>query len=202
MPPVAMTRVMPTPTITMAQTWVRLTLSVCQVAKFGVMARLNRIRSASAIQAPWRVRKVLTVERGALHAPEAGWWPCQPWAASRALLMPMSHGGHDALLADRLALQFRDRAAVAQDEDAARRLDHLLELRGDHQHAEPLAGQLPDQAQDLGLGAHIDAAGRLVEDQELGVHAEPAGEQHLLLVAAGELADPLLRARRSGCRAA
>ena len=30
MPPVAMTSVMPTPTITMVQTWVRLTFRVCQ----------------------------------------------------------------------------------------------------------------------------------------------------------------------------
>jgi hypothetical protein len=52
MPPVAMTSVMPTATITMAQTWVRLTLSVCQVAKFGVKARLKRMRSASATSAP------------------------------------------------------------------------------------------------------------------------------------------------------
>ena len=41
MPPVAMTSVMPTDTITIVATWVRLTFSVCQVAKFGVTAKLN-----------------------------------------------------------------------------------------------------------------------------------------------------------------
>ena len=41
MPPVAMTSVMPTDTITIVATWVRLTFNVCQVAKFGVTAKLN-----------------------------------------------------------------------------------------------------------------------------------------------------------------
>ena len=51
-PPVAMTSVMPTATITMVPTWVRLTLSVWSVAKFGVKARLKRISSANAASAP------------------------------------------------------------------------------------------------------------------------------------------------------
>ena len=39
---------------------------------------------------------------------------------------------------------------------------------------------------DLGAGADVDAAGRLVEQQHLGAVDEPAGEQDLLLVAAGQ----------------
>ena len=52
MPPVAMTSVMPTPTITMVQTCVRLTASVCEVAKFGVTARLKAMSSTSASATP------------------------------------------------------------------------------------------------------------------------------------------------------
>ena len=59
-----------------------------------------------------------------------------------------------------------------------------------------LVGELADQRLNLGLGADVDAARRLVEDQQLRVGAEPARQQHLLLVAAGELADLLLGARR------
>ena len=88
--------------------------------------------------------------------------------------------------------QVGDRAAVAQDEHAIGALDDLLELRRDHQDAEALVGELADQRLDLGLGADVDAARRLVEDQELRIGAEPAGEQHLLLVAAAKLADLLL----------
>ena len=52
MPPVAITSVMPTPTMTMVQTWVRLTFSVCSEAKLGVNAKLNAIRATSATTVP------------------------------------------------------------------------------------------------------------------------------------------------------
>ena len=48
-------------------------------------------------------------------------------------------------------------------------------------------GELGDGLLDLGLRADVDAARRLVEDQQLGVRREPPAEQHLLLVAAGEM---------------
>ena len=51
-PPVAITSVMPTPTITVAHTCVRLMLSVCQLAKLGVTSRLNGTRASSASSAP------------------------------------------------------------------------------------------------------------------------------------------------------
>ena len=48
MPPVAMTSVMPTETMTIVATWVRFTFSVCQLAKFGVTAKLNASSAISA----------------------------------------------------------------------------------------------------------------------------------------------------------
>src|SRR5262249_9824450 len=105
------------------------------------------------------------------------------------------HRAHDAPLADLRPRYLRDRPAVAQHEHAVRALDDLFELRGDHQHAEALVGEFLDQHLDLGLGADIDAARRLVEDEQLGIHAEPAGEQDLLLIAAGELPDLLVPPR-------
>ena len=72
---------------------------------------------------------------------------------------------------------------------------HFLEFGGNHQHAEPLVGELLDEALDLGLRADVDAARRFVEDQQFRVHREPARQQHLLLIAARELADCLIRAR-------
>src|SRR5918995_6483591 len=192
MPPVAITRVMPTPTMTMAQTCVRLTLSVCQVAKFGVKARLNAIRAASAIRAPKRVRTVLTCGPGRRPGAAAA-----AISAIRAPALPvaMRHCGHDGRLRDLRSGKRRDARSLAQDDDAARRVDHLLELGGDHQDAEAATRELPHQGEDLRLGADVDAPGRLVEDEEARVHAQPAREQHLLLVAARELADRLLGAR-------
>ena len=83
-----------------------------------------------------------------------------------------------------------DDRAVLEHDDAVRALDQLLQLGGDQQHGRALRGQLVDQRLHLGLRADVDAAGRLVEQQHLGVQAQPAGQQHLLLVAAGQVARP------------
>ena len=56
----------------------------------------------------------------------------------------------------------------------------------------PAAARSPISAVDLGLGADVDAARRLVEQQHPASAQQPAGEHDLLLVAAGELAhEPL-----------
>ena len=60
----------------------------------------------------------------------------------------------------------------------------------------PLGRELVDQPIDLRLGADVDAAGRLVEDEQHRLARQPAREHHLLLVAAGEFRDLLVEARR------
>ena len=51
----------------------------------------------------------------------------------------------------------------------------------------PARRDLVDDVADLGLGADVDADGRLVHDEHLRHGLQPFGEQHLLLVAAGKL---------------
>src|SRR4051794_25902722 len=189
MPPVAMTSVMPTPTTTMVQTWVRLTFSVSSVAKWGVKARLKAISNSRARSVPKRARS--WPGRGAAAAGATS-----RASATRGHLRTLAvrHGGHDGRLGDGLARQLGHAHPVAEDGNAVRALDHLLKLGGDHQHTQALLGQLTDEALDLSLGPHVDATGGFVEDQELRVGGEPAGEQHFLLVAARELADALLGA--------
>ena len=68
--------------------------------------------------------------------------------------------------------------------------------------AMPCLREPAHQRVDLGLGADVDAAGRLVHDQDPRLGLQPLAEDDLLLVAAGELADHLLAARGRGCRAA
>ena len=68
-------------------------------------------------------------------------------------------------------------------------------------HAMPLPASSATSCWICGLGADVDAAGGLVEDQQLGLGDQPAGEQHLLLVAAGEVAHRARRGRPAGCRA-
>src|SRR6478735_10027703 len=81
-----------------------------------------------------------------------------------------------------------DLAAVPHHDDAVAEPEDLLELRGDEDDGHALAGELGDELLDLGLGADVDAASGLVEDQHLGLGDQPAGQQHLLLVASGEVA--------------
>src|SRR5688572_26615419 len=75
-----------------------------------------------------------------------------------------------------------DLAAVAHDDHAVTEPEDLLQLGGDEHDRHALAGELGDQLLDLGLGADVDAAGGLVEDQHLRLRDQPPGEQHLLLV--------------------
>ncbi len=53
----------------------------------------------------------------------------------------------------------------------------------------PSRGELADHGVHLGLGADVDAARRLVEDEQRGLRVQPLAQHHLLLVAAGELGD-------------
>ena len=52
----------------------------------------------------------------------------------------------------------------------------------------PSAASSVDDRVDLVLGADVDAAGRLVEDQHVRIGEDPLAQHDLLLVAAGELA--------------
>ena len=65
----------------------------------------------------------------------------------------------------------------------------------------PSRGDLADQLVQIGLGLDVDADGRLVDDQDLGVRRQPLGDRDLLLVAAGEVADRLRRATACAPRA-
>src|SRR5690349_7452731 len=54
------------------------------------------------------------------------------------------------------------------------------------------ASNLVDDTVDLVFGTDVDAPGRLVQDQDLGVGHQPFRQHDLLLVAAGELAGLLI----------
>ena len=63
--------------------------------------------------------------------------------------------------------------------------------------AMPFARKLAHQAVDLGLGADVDAARRLVHDEDARLGREPFRQADLLLVAAGKLSDDLADAARA-----
>ena len=74
--------------------------------------------------------------------------------------------------------------AITQHDHPIRIGHDLVELGGNHQERQAVVAQFADQADDLGVGADIDATGRLVEHQNARRGGEPTGEQHLLLVTA------------------
>ena len=63
----------------------------------------------------------------------------------------------------------------------------LGQLRADHQDGDAAVGEPADDPVDFDLGADIDAARRLVEDQDACRQCAPTREQDLLLVAAGQV---------------
>src|SRR3712207_8089502 len=69
-------------------------------------------------------------------------------------------------------------------------------LGRDHEDRHTLGRQVGDELVDLGLGADVDAARRLVQDQDARVEHQAAREQRLLLVAAAQVADRLVQGRR------
>ena len=82
------------------------------------------------------------------------------------------------------------------------------QLARDQEDARARRRELVDERVDLRLGADVDAAGRLVEDQDAAARRQPLGEHDLLLVAArqagGDDVEARARARaaaRSTCRA-
>src|SRR5581483_4651270 len=77
--------------------------------------------------------------------------------------------------------------AVAHHQDAVAHAHQLLDLRGDQKYAGSVGGELVDDLVDLVFGANVDAAGRLVQDDDARLAQKPLGDDDLLLIAAGEL---------------
>ena len=61
-------------------------------------------------------------------------------------------------------------------------------LVGDHQHGQPFGGQLPHDGEHLAHHLGIQGGGGLVEEQDLRLHGQGAGDGHALLLPAGQLA--------------
>ena len=78
---------------------------------------------------------------------------------------------------------------LAHDDDAVGDAQALADLGGrvDDREAAPRA--FGEQPEHLGLGADVDAAARLVEQDDRGVGRQHLADDDLLLVAAGERAD-------------
>ena len=98
----------------------------------------------------------------------------------RALLLRvLQHLVRRALLVDR---------AVGQEDHPARDVVGEAHLVRDQQHGAALLGERADDAQHLADQLGIERRGRLVEQQQLGIHGQRAGDGDALLLPAGRCA--------------
>ena len=103
----------------------------------------------------------------------------------------IGHGVEHALLGRLGRRQLGGDPALAQHHDPVAHAQQLGQLRGDQDDGEALAREVGDDRVDLGLGLHVDALGRLVQDQHARLGRQPLGQHDLLLVAAGQRLDRL-----------
>lgn len=61
----------------------------------------------------------------------------------------------------------------------------FLEIGGNDDDGKPGIQRLGDKAVDIGTGADIDTSGRILGNQQLTPGRQPAGDDDLLLIAAG-----------------
>src|SRR3954469_6066729 len=105
-------------------------------------------------------------------------------------------GVHDALFRRALARDLGRDAALVQDQDPVRHREDLRQVARDQEDREARGRQLGDDPMALPLGADVDAARRLVEDQHGRLRREPLREGALLLVPARQRRDRLAHAGR------
>ena len=111
-------------------------------------------------------------------------WSPAPGAAAMALTM-MFRG-------DLAAGQFRHMGAIPEHDDPRTVGHEFFELRRNDDQRHALTAEFADQPDDFGVGADIDAARRLVENEKFRVRRQPARQDGFLLVAAGQKPDRLL----------
>ena len=86
--------------------------------------------------------------------------------------------------------------AFAHDDDAVAHAQDFGQLRRDHDDRLAFPSELVHQGVDFALGPDVDAARGLVENEDVAVADEPFRDDHLLLVAAGQVPQQLLQGGR------
>src|SRR5690348_15108575 len=74
---------------------------------------------------------------------------------------------HDPLFGRLQRGELLDDLALAADQNAIRQRQYLRQVRGDHDHGFAFIGEAVDQLVNFDDGADIDAARRLVEDDQV-----------------------------------
>ena len=80
-----------------------------------------------------------------------------------------------------------DNAPAIHHQNPIRHAEHFRQFARDHQNGKPVLGETRHQGVNFRLGADIDAARRLVHDEDARLGGEPFGEDDFLLIAARQL---------------
>src|SRR3954468_11386891 len=99
----------------------------------------------------------------------------------------------NVLLGASRAIELVNDVALAQHQHAMAETEQFGEFAGNHDDSDSIGSQLCDHPIDLRAGADIDTASRFIEQQHPAGAQQPAGQNRLLLVAAGELSSWPLR---------
>src|SRR5262249_22818875 len=81
--------------------------------------------------------------------------------------------------------------SAGHDGQAITNPQKLRQIAADKDQRLALPGQFADEAIDLGLAADIDAPRRLIQEQDVGLLVQQAGQGDFLLIAAAQLGDLL-----------
>ena len=112
------------------------------------------------------------------------------------------HHRHQNFLRRVVAGDLAGDAALAHRDDPVRDRENFRQFGRDDDDGDAGLRHLDQEIVDLDLGADVDAARRLVDDQDFRPQREPARQHDLLLIAAGEVADRLVGARHADRAAA
>jgi len=82
-----------------------------------------------------------------------------------------------------------DHLPVAHNPDAVAHRQELVVIRGNQDHALARRGEPIDESVDCNARADVDALGRLIQYEQVGIGEEPACDDELLLIAAGQVAN-------------
>ena len=101
---------------------------------------------------------------------------------------------HDRLLVHVVALDLAGDPALVQHQYAVADADQFRQFRRDRDDADALVGEVAQDRVDLRLGADVDAARRLVDEEHARIDREQLRQRNLLLVAARQLRHRLVDA--------
>ena len=132
----------------------------------------------------------ISIQRGSGDLRRRAHAASSAWTCALAIIRPRVRSS--ACVAVHLA----DDPALEHHQDAVAQRHDLVQLDRDQQDGAAGIAQGEQLAMDEFDGADIDAAGRLADQQHLGLARDLARQDQLLLVAAGEVAAPEVRIAR------